>query len=745
MKTGLLLLSLILSNLLSAQNVLKGRVLSDGKPLIYATIGIASLKKNTLTNEQGKFTLSNLPAGKFLVQVSIIGFEQVKIWVVIAAQNPDLTIEMKPLNAMLNEVSISGTLSEVSRSASAVPVEIYGQQFFKKNPSNSLFESLQMINGVQPTINCNVCNTGDIRINGLDGPYTLVLIDGMPIVSSLSTVYGLSGIPNSMIEKVEVIKGPAASLYGSEAVGGIINVITKSAVSAPRVSVDFMGSSYLEKNLDLGLSFHKNKWHSLLSANYFSYTNRVDLNQDNFTDVSIQNRVSLFAKVQYKRSAQLTTQLATRYYYEDRFGGEMNWDKSYRGGDSVYGESISTKRYELIAMHPFLLAKQSFRLQISFNLHDQNSAYGTQSFIAKQLTSFNQLLYDKKIGARQKVLLGATLRYTSYNDNTVANTQKNDYQKTLIPGLFAQDEIQLNASQTLLVGARLDHYFVHGFIFAPRVNYKLNFGSNQTLRVSAGNGFRVVNIFTEDHAALTGAREVVVANNIKPEESWNINVQYSSWVNRKRGFLEWDATVFYTWFGNKIIPNYDKDPNKIYYENTNESATSRGITFNVDADFTFPLKVNAGITLLDVFTLTKDAVGNNMQSKQVHAPGFSGTFQLSYSWKQIGLSIDYTGQVYGPMRLPILPNDFRPAYSPWYVLHNIQISKKFSGSFELYGGIKNLFNFLPQNPIMRWWDPFDKTAGDIASNPNGYTFDPSYNYAPMYGRRFFIGLRYTFK
>jgi outer membrane receptor for ferrienterochelin and colicins len=242
----------------------------------------------------------------------------------------------------------------------------------------------------------------------------------------------------------------------------------------------------------------------------------------------------------------------------------LSWDKSYRGGDSVYGESIYTKRYELIAMHPFLLAKQSFRLQISFNLHDQNSAYGTQSFIAKQLTSFNQLLYDKKMGARQKVLLGATLRYTSYNDNTVANTQKNDYQKTLIPGLFAQDEIQLNASQTLLVGARLDHYFVHGFIFAPRVNYKLNFGSNQTLRVSAGNGFRVVNIFTEDHAALTGAREVVVANNIKPEESWNINVQYSSWVNRKRGFLEWDATVFYTWFGNKIIPNYDKDPNKIY-------------------------------------------------------------------------------------------------------------------------------------------------------------------------------------
>jgi outer membrane receptor for ferrienterochelin and colicins len=216
-------------------------------------------------------------------------------------------------------------------------------------------------------------------------------------------------------------------------------------------------------------------------------------------------------------------------------------------------------------------------------------------------------------------------------------------------------------------------------------------------------------------------------------------------VNRKRGFLEWDATLFYTWFSNKIIPNYDKDPNKIYYDNIGESAVSRGISINVDADFTFPLKVNAGITLLDVFAVTKDSLGTKINTKQIHAPGFSGTFQLSYSWKQIGLTIDYTGQVYGPMRLPILPNDFRPEYSPWYALHNMQISKKISKRLEVYGGIKNMFNFLPQNPIMRWWDPFDKSAGNTATNPNGYTFDPSYNYAPMFGRRFFIGIRYTLK
>jgi len=126
----------------------------------------------------------------------------------------------------MDEIVITGTLKAVSRLDSSVPVEVYSPAFFKKNPTPNIFESLQNVNGVRPQINCNVCNTGDIHINGLEGPYTLVLIDGMPIVSGISTVYGLSGIPNSLIEKIEIVKGPASSLYGSEAVGRLINIIT---------------------------------------------------------------------------------------------------------------------------------------------------------------------------------------------------------------------------------------------------------------------------------------------------------------------------------------------------------------------------------------------------------------------------------------------------------------------------------------------------------------------------------------
>jgi len=122
----------------------------------------------------------------------------------------------------LNEVVISGTLKEVTKLESPVPVEVYTSKFFKANPTPSIFEALQNINGVRPQLNCNICNTGDIHINGLEGPYTMILIDGMPIVSGLSTVYGLSGIPQALIDRVEIVKGPASTLYGSEAVGGLI-------------------------------------------------------------------------------------------------------------------------------------------------------------------------------------------------------------------------------------------------------------------------------------------------------------------------------------------------------------------------------------------------------------------------------------------------------------------------------------------------------------------------------------------
>src|SRR5690606_10211936 len=189
----------------------------------------------------------------------------------------------------------------MARSESPVAVEVITPALFRKNPSPTLFDAVGMVNGVRPQINCSVCNTGDIHINGMEGPYTLVLIDGMPIVSGLGSVYGLSGIPVSLIERVEVVKGPASALYGSEAMGGIINVITKDPVLAPLASVDLMATSWGEYNADLGLKLRTGKVSDLVGVNLFHYGDPRDNNGDGFTDLTLQQRVSVFNKLHLQR------------------------------------------------------------------------------------------------------------------------------------------------------------------------------------------------------------------------------------------------------------------------------------------------------------------------------------------------------------------------------------------------------------------------------------------------------------
>ena len=219
---------------------------------------------------------------------------------------------------MLDEVVVSGTMKEVTRMNSPIPIEVYTPVFFRRNPTPNLFTALENVNGVRPQLNCNVCNTGDIHINGMEGPYTMVMIDGMPIVSALSTVYGLMGIPNSMVQRIEVVKGPASTLYGSEAVGGLINVITKKPESASRFSLDFNTTHYGDFNLDLGTKLKIGKASGLLSANVFHFDNIYDINGDNFTDVTLQKRFSIFNKWNFKRKENRLASIALRYVWEDR-------------------------------------------------------------------------------------------------------------------------------------------------------------------------------------------------------------------------------------------------------------------------------------------------------------------------------------------------------------------------------------------------------------------------------------------
>jgi outer membrane receptor for ferrienterochelin and colicins len=260
-----------------------------------------------------------------------------------------------------------------------------------------------------------------------------------------------------------------------------------------------------------------------------------------------------------------------------------------------------------------------------------------------------------------------------------------------------------------------------------------------------------VNIFTEDHAALSGSRKIVITEELKPERSWNGNVNYSNMVVFNKGFINFDGGVFYTVFSNKIVADYFVNPNAIYYENLRGYGISRGVSANVEFSHTSGLKARIGATFMEVYQMEENSQGGLKKIPQVHAPKMQGVFSVSYIIKPLKLLIDYSGQVFSPMYLPVLPNDYRPLQSPWFTLQNLQVSRKFAkGRIELYAGCKNLFNFMPKDRLMRPFEPFDKqvqfdSSGNAvasANNPQGYTFDTTYGYASMQGRRYYAGIRY---
>jgi outer membrane receptor for ferrienterochelin and colicins len=457
------------------------------------------------------------------------------------------------------------------------------------------------------------------------------LIDGLPIVSGLSTVYGLNGIPQALIERVEIVKGPASTLYGSEAVGGLINIITKSPSSAPTFNLETMGTSWQEYNLDLGGKVNVGTAQSLIGANYFNYNNPIDKNGDNFTDVTLQQRFSVFNKWNFSRKDNKVFTLAGRYVYEDRWGGEMNWSRQYRGGNEVYGESIYTKRWEMMGAYD-LPTLENLTFTFSVNGHDQNSVYGETKYLADQKIAFGQLTWRKEI-QNHDILTGLAYRYTYYNDNTAATAKPSN---THLPGIFVQDEITLHAQHKLLLGARLDYNSLHGTILSPRINYKWNSRDNtQVLRLGVGNGYRVANIFTEDHAALTGARDVIFVGDLKPETSWNGNLNYIKKFYMDGGSVfALDASAFYTYFDNKIIPDYETNVNQIIYANLDGHAVSKGLSLNLDWAHTSGLKAMIGATVMDVYS-----VENNIKEWQMLTEKVMGTWTIGYKLKRANLSI----------------------------------------------------------------------------------------------------------
>ena len=211
-----------------------GRILQQNASVIpFVQIQLLNSDQLVVADLEGRFKfISNREEEEVLVKS--IGFKNVKTKLHSSSQNK---IVLQENNQYLDELVISGTLEEIKQKNSPIAIEVYSASFINKIPSSNLVDVTDQMAGVRPQINCAVCNTGDIHINGMEGSYSMIVIDGMPVMGGLASVYGLQGIPTSIIHQLEVVKGPSSTLYGSEAMAGLINVITKDVNCLPKLSL----------------------------------------------------------------------------------------------------------------------------------------------------------------------------------------------------------------------------------------------------------------------------------------------------------------------------------------------------------------------------------------------------------------------------------------------------------------------------------------------------------------------------
>ncbi len=243
-KHTLLFLTLFFIFGLQAQtaNILGKIISASGDSIPFANIGLLNTNYGVSSDKSGEFLLKNIPLGNYTLTISNVGYHRFEHTLnLTTSQLLDLGVITLQENALgLKEVVVTGTMKEVFVKNSPVKVQVISTDYLQKNiaPTN-LVEGMILVSGVQENVACGVCFTNSISVNGLPGAYTAVLIDGTPLYGSLASLYGLNSIPTQIIERFEVIKGPNATLYGSEAVAGVINVITKDPTTQPLISVDF--------------------------------------------------------------------------------------------------------------------------------------------------------------------------------------------------------------------------------------------------------------------------------------------------------------------------------------------------------------------------------------------------------------------------------------------------------------------------------------------------------------------------
>ena len=539
--------------------------------LPYVIVQVKGTTIGTTTDNTGHFFLKNLPEGSLVIEVKYMGYTtQSKSITIKQDTSKELNFSLSPSDMDLDEVVVSANRNETKRRLAPNLVNVIGEKLFDITQSTCLAQGLNFQPGVRTEDDCQNCGFTQVRINGLDGHYSQILVDSRPVFSSLNGVYGLEQIPTNMIDRVEVVRGGGSALFGASAIGGTINIITKEPI---RNSASF-GHTFMSQggansfdNVTMGnvsLVTDDNK------AGVYAYGQTrtrqgYDHDGDGYTEVP-ELKSQTFGLNSYLRLSPYS-KLSLQYHgiHEFRRGGNMldqiahkanvteQVEHDIQGGGLTYDFFSPDEKNRLSAYFSFqTTARNSYYGGIGEGTEEDiemaEKAYGTTHDLTYVAGTQYVHSFDKLFFMPSDLTLGAEYNHDGLKD-VILGYDRHFKQDVRIGSFFFQNEWK-DKQWSFLLGGRLDkHNLMNHVIFSPRANLRFNPTENVNLRLTYAGGFRAPQAFDEDlHVGVVGGERLVtvLADNLKEERSNSFSL--SADLYHKFGSVQTNLLIegFYT-------------------------------------------------------------------------------------------------------------------------------------------------------------------------------------------------------
>lgn len=744
---GVLLLLLFSAFWVSAQQSVKGVVVTQSKkgklePIPFANVYWMNSNYGTSTDSNGTFQLA-IPENPTKIIASFVGF--VSDTQSVNDYDKPISFELKEsVDLETVEVEYRRKSTEISFINPMKMENISERELFKAACCN-LSESFETNPSVDVNFTDAVTGAKQIRMLGLDGPYTLISRENMPGVRGLGNAYGLAFIPGTWINSIQVTKGVGSVVNGYESIAGQINTELQKpevgeqlffnlfANQAGRMEVNFVNTHQVSEKWGTTVLLHGNvrPWEK-------------DVNNDGFRDFPLQEQMNFMNRWKYQGDQGLMAQFGIHYLKDDKEGGQTNQVVEEKKAEDVnfkpYEIGIETQRAEIFGKIGYVFPEYKYRsmgLQMSGLYHEQNSFYGNRKYEAIERSLYANYIYQSILwNTRHKFKTGLSFMYDAYDEN-LDSMSFNRQEK--VPGAFFEYTYEPSPNFTLVAGLRGDAHNIYGNYLTPRLHLRWAYDEQTVFRVLGGSGFRSANIFAERQSLLASSRTLDLLGTknlpygLEAERAWNVgfNVTKDFRLDYRDGYLSLD--LYRTDFQNQVVVDLDESSQSALIYNLDGKSYSNSAQFELSYELIKFLNMRLAYRWIEV--RTKFLSGERQKPLTPKHRLFANlAYETRKSLKGGNWTFDLTAQWLGQQRIP--KTDDKPLMlqraeqAPSFALLNMQVTKNFNKRWAVYAGMENIFDYRQDHPIVD------------AENPFGNNFDASLVWGPIFGRMVYGGLRF---